>query len=37
MNKPMKHGYWGNTVDYREILAKIAEIGPKLEASRRSG
>ena len=33
MNKPMKHGYWGNTVDYREILAKIAEIGPQLEAN----
>ncbi|GAB1479313.1 acyl-CoA dehydrogenase family protein [Paracoccaceae bacterium] len=33
MNKPMKHGYWGGNVDYREILSKIAEIGPKLEAN----
>ena len=33
MNKPMKHGYWGGNVDYREILNKIAEIGPKLEAN----
>lgn len=33
MNKPLKHGAWGTTVDYRDLLAKIAEIGPILEAN----
>lgn len=33
MNKPMKHGYWGTTVDYREMLDRIAAIGPQLEAN----
>ena len=32
MNKPIKHGPWGTT-DHRELLAKIAEIGPILEAN----
>lgn len=31
MNKPMKHGYWGTTVDMQEMLDKIAAIGPELE------
>lgn len=33
MNKPMTHSYWGKTVDHRDLLARIAEIGPKLEAN----
>ncbi|MGA0542407.1 acyl-CoA dehydrogenase family protein [Neotabrizicola sp. VNH66] len=33
MNKPMNHGYWGKTVDYRKVLQDIAAIGPKLEAN----
>ncbi len=31
MNIPLKHSYWGQTVDYRAMLDKIAEIGPVLE------
>ncbi|MGC4025562.1 MAG: hypothetical protein QM744_10635 [Mesorhizobium sp.] len=33
MNKPMKHSYWGNAVDYKDVLKKIAEAGPQLEAN----
>lgn len=33
MNKPMNHRYWGKSVDYRDLLARIAEIGPQLEAN----
>ncbi|HEV7284631.1 MAG TPA: acyl-CoA dehydrogenase, partial [Kaistia sp.] len=33
MNKPIKHSSWGTTVDYRDLLKKIAEIGPILEAN----
>lgn len=33
MNKPMRHSYWGQTVDHRDLLAKIKEIGPVLEAN----
>ena len=33
MNKPIKHSYWGTTVDHRDILKKIAEIGPLLDAN----
>lgn len=33
MNKPLKHGPWGTTVDYRDLLKKIEEIGPLLEAN----
>ncbi|BBE74390.1 acyl-CoA dehydrogenase family protein [Oharaeibacter diazotrophicus] len=33
MNKPLRHGYWGSGVDHRDLLAKIAEIGPTLEAN----
>ena len=33
MNKPMNHGYWGKSVDYREMLKQIAQIGPQLEAN----
>lgn len=33
MNKPMNHSYWGKTVDYREMLKQIAQIGPQLEAN----
>jgi len=33
MNKPIKHGSWGTTVDHRDLLKKIAEIGPVLEAN----
>ncbi|RGP37143.1 acyl-CoA dehydrogenase family protein [Pseudotabrizicola alkalilacus] len=33
MNKPMKHSYWGATVDYTDVMARIAEIGPTLEAN----
>ncbi|TIN68335.1 MAG: hypothetical protein E5Y29_24550, partial [Mesorhizobium sp.] len=28
MNKPIKHGSWGTTTDYRDLLSKITEIGP---------
>ncbi|RUZ59641.1 acyl-CoA dehydrogenase, partial [Mesorhizobium sp. M7A.F.Ca.US.003.02.2.1] len=33
MNKPIKHSSWGTTTDYRDLLRKIAEIGPALEAN----
>lgn len=33
MNKPIKHGSWGTTTDYRDLLSKITEIGPALEAN----
>ena len=33
MNKHVKPGYWGDSVDYRDILKKIEEIGPTLEAN----
>lgn len=33
MNKPIKHSSWGTTTDYRDLLRKIAEIGPVLEAN----
>ncbi|MGI8397636.1 acyl-CoA dehydrogenase family protein [Agrobacterium deltaense] len=33
MNKPLKHGPWGTTVDYRDLLKKIERIGPLLEAN----
>jgi alkylation response protein AidB-like acyl-CoA dehydrogenase len=33
MNKPLKHGPWGTTVNYRDLLKKIEEIGPLLEAN----
>ncbi|TIW92705.1 MAG: acyl-CoA dehydrogenase, partial [Mesorhizobium sp.] len=33
MNKPIKHGSWGTTTDYRDLLRQIAEIGPALEAN----
>jgi len=33
MNKPLRHGYWGSGTDHRELLGKIAEIGPTLEAN----
>jgi alkylation response protein AidB-like acyl-CoA dehydrogenase len=33
MNKPMKAGYWGHSVDHRELLQRIAAIGPQLEAN----
>ncbi|AYF01562.1 acyl-CoA dehydrogenase [Paracoccus yeei] len=33
MNKPMNHSYWGKTVDYRDMLNQIAQIGPQLEAN----
>lgn len=31
MNKPIRHSYWGQTTDHRELLKKIKEIGPILE------
>lgn len=31
MNKPLRHSYWGQTTDHRDILKKIKEIGPILE------
>lgn len=31
MNKPIRHDYWGQTVDHQDLLRKIAEIGPILE------
>ncbi|MCC5971601.1 MAG: hypothetical protein JJU15_16785 [Pararhodobacter sp.] len=31
MNKPIRHSYWGQTTDHRELLNKIKEIGPILE------
>ncbi len=33
MNKPMRHGCWGTAVDQKALLARIAEIGPALEAN----
>ncbi len=33
MNKPIKHKYWGESVDYRDLLKKIEEIGPILETN----
>ena len=32
MNKHVKHEYWGDSIDYRDVLKKIEEIGPTLEA-----
>lgn len=31
MNKPMRHGYWGQSVDHRDLLKKIEAIGPLLQ------
>lgn len=31
MNKPLRHSYWGQTSDHRDLLKRIAEIGPLLE------
>ncbi|WP_062235206.1 acyl-CoA dehydrogenase family protein [Aureimonas sp. N4] len=33
MNKPIHHSYWGSSVDHRQLLDKVAEIGPLLEAN----
>ena len=33
MNKPMRHEYWGQSVDFTDLLDKIAQIGPQLEAN----
>lgn len=33
MNKPFRPSYWGQTVDHRDLLKKIEEIGPVLEAN----
>ncbi|MBN8998314.1 MAG: acyl-CoA dehydrogenase, partial [Rhizobiales bacterium] len=33
MNKPIKHSYWGSSVDHRELLKKVEEIRPILEAN----
>ena len=33
MNMPLKHSYWGQTVDYRDLLEQIRQIGPILEAN----
>ncbi|HHX91122.1 MAG TPA: acyl-CoA dehydrogenase [Paracoccus sp.] len=31
MNKPIRHSYWGQATDHRDLLKKIEEIGPMLE------
>lgn len=33
MNIPIKHSVWGTATDYRDLLEKIAEIGPILDAN----
>ncbi len=33
MNKPIKHAVWGTSVDYQDLLKRIEEIGPLLEAN----
>jgi alkylation response protein AidB-like acyl-CoA dehydrogenase len=33
MNIPIKHSAWGTATDYRDLLEKIAEIGPVLDAN----
>jgi pimeloyl-ACP methyl ester carboxylesterase len=33
MKQPVKPGAWGTTVDYLDLLRRIAEIGPILEGS----
>jgi indole-3-acetate monooxygenase len=33
MKQPVKPGAWGTTVDYLDLLKRIAEIGPILEAN----
>lgn len=34
MNKPMRHteGYWGTTTDFADLLRRVDDIGPLLEA-----